>query len=80
MSKFPYKDECTGCWIYDNVPDKMRKAVVTDLKIGTVILFRGELGSWKDLYIATRIRQSNYDVAKYYIKRGIELYVKKSGV
>lgn len=80
MNEFPYKDEDTGCWIYNNVPDAMTRANVTDIKIGSLILFRGELGSWKNLFIATKIRQSNFEVAKSCIRRGLDMYVKKVGV
>ena len=80
MSKFPYKDDCTGCWIYDQVPDSMKPANLSDLKIGTLILYRGELGSWKDLFIATSINQLNYATAKACLNRGREMYVKKKGV
>lgn len=80
MNKFPYKDEGTGCWIYDSVPDSMTRAKASDLKIGTIVLFRGELGSWKDLFIATKIKQSNFTTAQSCIKRGLDFYVKKSGV
>ena len=80
MNEFPYKDELTGCWIYKNVPDTMTRANVTDIKIGSLVLYRGELGSWKDLFIATKIRQSNFDTAKSCILRGLDMYVKKVGV
>lgn len=80
MSKFPYKDELIGCWIYDNIPDTMTRAKVSDIKIGTLVLYRGELGSWKDLFIATKIKQSNFTTAQSCIKRGLDFYVKKSGV
>lgn len=80
MKKYPYKDDVTGAWIYDQVPEKMVLATSEkQLKINTLILYKAKLGSVAGLYIAERIKLSDLPALKQYLKEG-RVYVKKIGV
>ncbi len=80
MKKYPYKDDVTGAWIYDQVPEKMVLATSEkQLKINTLIMYKAKFSSFTGLYIAERIKLSDLPALKSYLKEG-RVYIKKIGV
>lgn len=80
MKKYPYKDDVTGAWIYDSVPDKMELATSEkQLKINTLVLYSPKISSYVGLYIAEKIKASSLEALRQYLKEG-RVYVKKIGV
>lgn len=80
MKKFPYKDEDTGAWIYDSVPEKMQLATCEkQIKINTLILFQATISSLKGYFIAAKVNHTNIDCVKYYLRMG-RVYIKKTGI
>ncbi len=80
MKKFPYKDEDTGAWIYDQIPEKMQLATTEkQVRINTLILFESTFSSLQGYFVATKVNHTNIECVRHYLKMG-KVYVKKSGV